>query len=298
MKNLLVFLLITLMAVSVFGQTKITTNEAIQLSVGPLVDGVDGITPEVSIDVTTLTVEGYLENDATTVPLRSFNFVPTASGGDNDMALITSSVSGVYSLELTAAQLNITGRLRITIVDTDSAAITAAPWFKDYLLSAATVVDNEHSEDVVLNKLTISADTGDALTIDSQGGNGDGISITGNGVGAGISISTPTGSGVEIIGGSGAGAGILVTGGSGAGSGIRVTGGTTGHGILIIGGDGATGPFHAINAAAGTAGYGFSGTIDITTLASMASAFWTASATSANKAPGTMGKYAGRKGRY
>ena len=309
MKNLFVVFVVTLLAVSTFGQTKITTNEAIMVSVGPLVDGVDGITPEVSIDVTTLTVEGYLENDATTVPLRVFNFVPTASGGANDMALITSSVSGVYSLELTAAQLNITGRLRVTIVDTDSAGITAAPWWKDYILCAATVVDNVHSEDVVLNTVTVSSATGTAVTIASGGGAGNAVFLTGEGSAAGLLVvGGDGGHGADFVGGGTQGSGMriysdgtnnpgLTVEGIAAGAAVLFQGGTSGHGIEVIAGGGATGPFNAIDLTAGTNGYGFSGTIDITTLASMASAFWTASDTDANKAAGTMGRYAGRKAR-
>lgn len=136
-----------LLACVCFGQSKLTTNEATIITVGPMVDSLDGITPETAIDVTTLTIEGYLENDAGTVPVRAFSFVPTASGGSNDMALITSSVSGVYSCELTAAQLNITGRLRITVVDTDSATITAVPWWRNYLMTIANVVDSEAGSD-------------------------------------------------------------------------------------------------------------------------------------------------------
>ncbi len=115
-----------------------------------------------------------------------------------------------------------------------------------------------------IDKLVIDAGTGTALTVTSSGGNGHAALFTGNGSGEGVSV----------------------------------VGGTTGHGVEITAGGGATGPFNAIMLNDGTAGYGLSGTIDITTLASMASAFWTASSdTAANKAAGTMGRYAGRKER-
>ena len=118
-----------------------TTNEATILSVGPFFDSTDGITPETGITVTGLTVEIYRENDAGTVPTRFANFVPTSSGGSNDMALITSSISGVYSLELTAAQLNFTGPMMLTIVDTDSAGIVGLPFWRYFNLTSANVVD-------------------------------------------------------------------------------------------------------------------------------------------------------------
>ena len=63
------------------------------------------------------------------------------------MALITSSVSGMYSLEITAANINFTGYMQITIVDTDSAGIEGLPFFRSFIITSANVVDTEYGTD-------------------------------------------------------------------------------------------------------------------------------------------------------
>ncbi len=147
MKRYLILMLL-LICVPVFAATNKTTNEAVKLLVGPFFDSTDGVTPETAIDVTGLTVEIYREFDADTTPTRFANFVPTTSGGGtNDMVLIASSVSGMYSLEVTAAQLNFTGFAVLTIVDTDSAGIVGLPYWRDLNLTAANVVDAGYGTD-------------------------------------------------------------------------------------------------------------------------------------------------------
>ena len=95
-----------------------------------------------------MTVEIYREFDADTTPTRFANFVPTTSGGGvNDMVLVGSSVSGMYSLEVTAAQLNFTGPMILTIVDTDSAGIVGLPYWRPFILTSANVVDAEYGTD-------------------------------------------------------------------------------------------------------------------------------------------------------
>lgn len=146
MKRYLI-LMFLLLCIPVFAQRKLTTNEATILAVGPFFDSTDGITPETGITVTGLTVEIYRELDDGSICTRFANFVPTASGGANDMALITSSVSGMYSLEVTAAQLNFTGSAIVTIVDTDSAGIVGLPLWRPFTLTSANVVDAEYGTD-------------------------------------------------------------------------------------------------------------------------------------------------------
>ncbi len=142
-----IILMFLLLCVPVFAQRKLTTNEATILAVGPFFDSTNGITPETEIDVTALTVEIYRELDDGSICTRFANFVPTASAGSNDMALITSSVSGMYSLEITAAQVNFTGFMQITIVDTDSAGIVGLPFFRSFIITAANVVDADYGTD-------------------------------------------------------------------------------------------------------------------------------------------------------
>ncbi len=142
---IIIFLLI---CIPLFAATNKTTNESVKLLVGPFFDSEDGITPETAINVTGLTIEIYREFDADTTPTRFANFVPTTSGGGlNDMVLITGSVSGMYSLEVTAAQLNFTGFSVLTIVDTDSVGIVGLPYWRNLNLTAANVVDAGYGTD-------------------------------------------------------------------------------------------------------------------------------------------------------
>ena len=94
------------------------TNTATRIAVGPLVDPTDGKTAETGLTVTDLSVQLYqIKNDGNAV-VRT-QFAPTASGGNNDMALVASSTDGMYDLELTAAQLNWLGNGRISFYDVD-----------------------------------------------------------------------------------------------------------------------------------------------------------------------------------
>jgi len=97
---------------------ELKTNTAVRIPVGPLVDPGDGKTAETSLTVTDLSVQIYkIANDGGAVTRTQF--APTASGGDNDMALVASSTDGVYDLELTATQLNFLGNARICFYDLD-----------------------------------------------------------------------------------------------------------------------------------------------------------------------------------
>jgi len=97
---------------------ELKTNTAFRLPVGPLVDPGDGKTAEVLLTVTALIVQIYrIQNDGNAVVRASFN--PTASAGDNDMALVTSSTDGMYDLEITAAQINWLGNGRVCLYDVD-----------------------------------------------------------------------------------------------------------------------------------------------------------------------------------
>jgi len=109
------------------------TNTATRIAVGPLVDPGDGITAETSLTVTGLSVQLYqIKNDGNAVARTQF--APTASGGNNDMVLVSSSTDGMYDLELTAAQLNWLGNGRITFYDVDGFLVH---WIDIQVVSAA-----------------------------------------------------------------------------------------------------------------------------------------------------------------
>ena len=112
---------------------ELKTNTAVRIAVGPLVDPGDGKTAETSLTVTGLSCQIYqIKNDGGAV-VRA-QFAPTASGGNNDMALVTSSTDGMYDLELTAAQLNWLGNGRITFYDVDGFLVH---WIDILVVSAA-----------------------------------------------------------------------------------------------------------------------------------------------------------------
>lgn len=136
---------------------ELKTNTATRIPVGPLVDPTDGITAEVALDVTDLSVQIYrIKTDGTAV-VRT-QFAPTASGGDNDMALVASSTDGVYDLELTAAQLNFLGNARISVYDVDG---FLAHYF-DVQVVSANYFDNKYGSTV--ENVAVSDKTGFSLS--------------------------------------------------------------------------------------------------------------------------------------
>jgi hypothetical protein len=111
------------------------TNTAARIPVGPLLDQSDAKSPLTGLTVTALSVQMYQMTGATAVSRTQF--APTASGGDNDMILVSSSTDGMYDLELTAAQLNWLGNGRITVLDTSSILV----WFMDFQVVSAQYFD-------------------------------------------------------------------------------------------------------------------------------------------------------------
>lgn len=112
---------------------ELKTNTAVRIAVGPLVDPTDGKTAETALTVTDLSVQLYqIKTDGTAV-VRT-QFTPTASGGNNDMVLVSSSTDGMYDLELTASQLNFLGNGRITFYDVDGFLVH---WIDLHIVTAA-----------------------------------------------------------------------------------------------------------------------------------------------------------------
>ena len=111
---------------------ELRTNTAVRIPVGPLVDPDDGKTAETALTVTALSVQIYqVETDGSAVTRAQFS--PTASGGSNDMTLVTSSTDGMYDLELTATQLNWLGGGKITFYDVDGFLVH---WMNIHVVSA------------------------------------------------------------------------------------------------------------------------------------------------------------------
>jgi hypothetical protein len=117
---------------------ELKTNTAIRIPVGPLVDPTDGKTAEVALTVADLSVQIYqMQTDGNAVVRTGFS--PTASGGSNDMTLVSSSTDGMYDLEITAAQINWLGNGRISLYDIDGFLVH----YVDIQVVSANYFDNK-----------------------------------------------------------------------------------------------------------------------------------------------------------
>ncbi len=111
------------------------TNTAARITVGPFLDKTDGITPEVSLTVTSEKLTFMV--DVANVPTLVLDVAPTASGGANDMVHVTGDDAGFYDLELAAADVNYLGRAMLAITD----AATHCPVFHEFMLLPAMIYD-------------------------------------------------------------------------------------------------------------------------------------------------------------
>jgi hypothetical protein len=73
----------------------------------------------------------------------------TASGGNNDMALIANDTEGYYDLELTQSQLNFLGRMELSFSDPD----VHCPVFKEFLVVPLNVYNS-----IVAGSATLESD--------------------------------------------------------------------------------------------------------------------------------------------
>jgi hypothetical protein len=146
---------------------ELKTNTAIRIPVGPFVDQADGKTAEVALDVTEITVEIFRKvNDGGAVTRTAF--APTAAAGDNDMVHIADDVSGMYDLELTAAQLNWLGTGRINFFDAseilvhwEDISVISANYF-DYKYGTGNV--NAETKVITAGVITADAIAANAIT--------------------------------------------------------------------------------------------------------------------------------------
>ena len=173
------------------------TNTAVVVTVGPFLDVTDGVTPEIALTVTNCLLTLVAETDAGSAPTLVLDVAPTASAGSNDMVHITSDSAGYYSLELTAANLNRLGRIRLNIIDTD----VHLPVFHDYMIVPANVYDA-----LVLGTDTLQADVtqwlGTAAATPTTAGvpevdvtHVSGTAQTARDIGASVLLSSGTGTG-------------------------------------------------------------------------------------------------------
>ena len=130
MRKLAILLIFLSLFGTVHAKRELKTNTATVIMCGPFVDATDGVTPEGSMTPTNITCSLYKETHDGSVPTRTA-ITLAASGTDNDFALVSGSTDGMWSLELTAAQLNFTGSCRISFTDSD----VMAPVWEDFVVT-------------------------------------------------------------------------------------------------------------------------------------------------------------------
>jgi hypothetical protein len=134
---------------------ELKTNTAVRIAVGPLVDPGDGKTAEVALTVTGMSVEIFqIKNDGNAVVRVAFN--PTTDSGNNDMVHVTDDTTGMYDLELTAAQLNWYGNGRIAFYDVDGFLVH---WIDIQVVSANYFDHKYGTTNLNSNVMAISGDT-------------------------------------------------------------------------------------------------------------------------------------------
>jgi hypothetical protein len=111
------------------------TNTAVRVTVGPVFDKTDGVTPKTALTVTSCKLT--LVVDDANVPTLVLDVAPTASGGANDMVHVPGDDAGFYDLELAAANVNYLGRAMLAITD----AATHCPVFHEFMIVPAVVYD-------------------------------------------------------------------------------------------------------------------------------------------------------------
>lgn len=109
-----ILVLLARVALAVQGTSYIKTNTATTICIGPFRDGTDHETPETGLTVADIDCELVWDNAGTPTLIE---LSLTASGGDNDCALLSGSENGIYTLELTAANVNYLGGGTVTLRD-------------------------------------------------------------------------------------------------------------------------------------------------------------------------------------
>lgn len=122
-------------------------STATTVVVGPFLDDTDGRTAESALTVASIDVDLY-KHAATAV---STSITPAASGSDNDMV---HTANGHYSIELTAANTDTLGRLRLSFN-----VAGALPVWEDFVVLPANVYDSLYGSDrLQVDAVEISGD--------------------------------------------------------------------------------------------------------------------------------------------
>ena len=223
---------------------ELLTNTAVRIPVGPLVDPTDGKTIEGALTVADMTVEIEHADGTGGGAVTRIDFIPAASGSDNDMALVTSSAHAIYDLELTAGNVNWLGSGKISFYDVDGFLVY---WDALHVVSA-NYYNNKYG--TTIENVTVTSIGNDVITPASVDEDADfviqALSIT-NALDAG---SVLVDGAAVITGELTVSDGIDVSCSTGDKDAVKIVGDGTGHGMSIDSGSGVTGNGISINSSA------------------------------------------------
>lgn len=111
---------------------------AVIVAVGPFLDKTDGVTLETALTITNERITLVAETDDGSAPTNVLDNVTGAtSGTSNDLNYITGNDAGMMQLELSAANLNRLGRVRLIITD----AANHCPVFHEFCILPEPIYD-------------------------------------------------------------------------------------------------------------------------------------------------------------
>ena len=136
---------------------ELKTNTAVIVVVGPFFDKTDGVTLETALTITNEKITLTAETDDGSAPtLILDNIAGAVSGTSNDLNYITNCDAGLMQIELTAANVNRLGRMRLVITD----AANHVPVWEDFEIVSAQYYDAKYGTgNFSSNVIAISGDT-------------------------------------------------------------------------------------------------------------------------------------------
>lgn len=114
------------------------SNTAVIVTVGPFYDKTDGVTIETALTITNERITLTADTDAGSAPTNILDNVTGAtSGTSNDLNYITGNDAGLMQIELSAADVNRVGRMKLTITD----AANHVPVWEDFFVFPQAIFD-------------------------------------------------------------------------------------------------------------------------------------------------------------
>ena len=113
-------------------------NTAVIVTVGPFYDKTDGVTIETALTITNERITLTADTDDGSAPTNILdNITGATSGTSNDLNYISGNDAGLMQIELSAANTNRVGRMKISITD----AANHVPVFDDFFVMPQAIYD-------------------------------------------------------------------------------------------------------------------------------------------------------------